>query len=123
MIRHIPNKYNMRTILDEFKKDFKDKFDTFYLPLDESNNCNLGFAFINFIDPIHIIHFYDEFRGKRWQKYNSDKICELAYAKFQGKNELMAHIEKSCIIKTDSNLFVQELFNVVLELPLVFIIK
>lgn len=119
MIKHIPNKYNMSSILEEFRNDFKDKFDLFYLPLDKSNNCNLGFAFINFLDPIYIIHFYDEFRGKKWQKFNSDKICELAYAKFQGRKELMNHIYKNCIIKSENTIFFQDLNSASLELPMV----
>ena len=119
MIRHIPNKYNMATLIEELSKDFKGKFDVLYLPLDKSNNCNLGFAFINFLDPIHIMHFYDEYRGKKWQRFNSDKICELAYAKFQGRKELMAHIEKNCVVKSENTIFFQELSNPVLELPLV----
>mgnify|MGYP002145149527 CR=1 FL=1 len=74
MIRHIPNKYSLATLQEEIDKNFKNKYDILYLPLDKSNNCNLGFAFINFTDSLHIIHFFDEFRGKRWQKFNSDKV-------------------------------------------------
>jgi hypothetical protein len=98
MIRHIPNKYNMLSFLEEVNKDFKDKYDIFYLPVDFKNNCNLGFAFINFIDPMHIILFYELFRGKKWTKYKSDKICELAYAKVQGRNELIEHFKKGSIL-------------------------
>ena len=123
MIRHIPNKYDMASILEDFNKGFKDKFDVLYLPLDKTNNCNLGFAFINFIDPIHIIHFYDEFRGKRWQKFNSDKICELAFAKFQGKKDLLSHIDKNCVVKTENNVFIQNISVGILELPLVKFFK
>jgi protein phosphatase 1 regulatory subunit 42 len=121
MIRHIPNKYNMTTLIDELNEDFKGKFDILYLPLDKSNHCNLGFGFINFLDPIHIIHFYDEYRGKRWQKFNSDKICELANAKFQGRNELMAHIDKNCLTKSEANIFFQDISTSALELPLVLL--
>ena len=89
MVRHIPNKYTLATMLEELNLDFKDKFDVFYLPIDYGSNANLGFAFINFVDPLHILHFYETFRGKRWRRFNSEKICELAYAKFQGKKELI----------------------------------
>jgi hypothetical protein len=74
MIRNIPNKYNIASLVEEINKDFKNKYDVIYLPVDKSNNCNLGFAFINFLDSMYIIHFYDEFRGKKWQKFNSDKV-------------------------------------------------
>ena len=37
-------------------------------------------------------------RGKKWKKFNSDKICELLYAKFQGRKELIAHFEKGKVL-------------------------
>lgn len=102
MIRHIPNKYNLYTFLEDINMDFNGTYDVFYLPIDYKNNCNLGFAFINFVDPMHIIGFYDAFRGKRWRRFKSDKICELAYAKFQGKEELKTHFLNGSVIKLDS---------------------
>ena len=102
MIRHIPNKYQMKSILDEINQDFINKYDLFYLPLDNDNKCNLGFSFINFIDPMHVVLFYHHFRGKKWKKFNSEKICELAFAKFQGKKDLIAHFEKGAVINYES---------------------
>jgi hypothetical protein len=113
MIRHIHNKYKVSTFLVEIDKYFKGKYDLFYLPLDYKNNCNLGFAFINFVDPFHIVYFYDVFRGKKWGRFNSDKFCELAYAKFQGKKELISHFEKGTVMKLDS----QEKRPLILDTP------
>jgi len=94
MIRHIPNKYNLTSLKEEIDQEFFNKYDLLYLPLDKENKCNLGFAFINLIDPMHIILFFHFFRGSKWKKFNSVKICELVYAKFQGKKDLIAHFEK-----------------------------
>jgi hypothetical protein len=102
MIRHIPNKYQIKTLIEEINQDFNNKYDLFYLPLDYENKCNLGFAFINFIDPMHVVLFYNNFRGKKWKKFNSEKICELAYAKFQGKKDLIAHFEKGTNMNYES---------------------
>jgi hypothetical protein len=102
MIRHIPNKYNLQTIIEDINIEFKDKYDLFYLPLDYFNNANLGFAFINFVDSYHIISFFEMFRGKKWRRFNSEKICELAYAKIQGKKELIAHFEKGSVMNFES---------------------
>ena len=95
MIRHIPNKYTLKLFSDEINKCFYNKYDVLYLPVDTDNHCNLGFGFINFVEPVHIIDFYDRYCGKKWEKFNSDKICELAYAKVQGKEELIKHITQS----------------------------
>ena len=102
MIKNIPNKYTISTFLEEINIDFKNKYDIFYLPIDYTNKCNLGFAFINFVDSFHIIEFYDNYRGKKWKKFNSDKICELLYAKFQGKKELINHYEKGKFLSYES---------------------
>jgi len=103
MIKNIPNKYNSMAFLEEINITFKGKYDFFYLPLDYKNNCNLGFAFINFIDPLHILLFYDTYCHKKWKKFKSDKICELAYAKYQGKSELISHFEKSSIMSSTTS--------------------
>ena len=95
MIRHIPNKYTSQNILDEINAVCKDKYDFFYLPLDSENNCNLGYSFINFIHPLHIIYFYNFFKSRKWSYYNSYKECDLTYDKYQGKNELTNNIEKN----------------------------
>ena len=102
MIKNIPNKYTITTFLDEINVEFKNKYDIFYLPIDYGNKCNLGFAFINFVDPFHIINFYDMYRGKKWKRFNSEKICELVYAKIQGKKELISHFEKGKVLSFDS---------------------
>ena len=102
MIKNIPNKYTINTFLDEINTDFKNKYDLFYLPIDYGNKCNLGFAFINFVDSFHIINFYDLYRGKKWKRFNSEKTCELLYAKIQGKKDLISHFEKGKVLSFDS---------------------
>ena len=102
MIKNIPNKYTISTFLDEINVEFKNKYDIFYLPIDYGNKCNLGFAFINFVDSFHIINFYDLYRGKKWKRFNSEKTCELLYAKIQGKKDLISHFEKGKVLSFDS---------------------
>ena len=102
MIKNIPNKYTISSFLDEINEFFKNTYDIFYLPIDYINKCNLGFAFINFVEPFHIILFYEMFRGKKWKKFNSDKICELLFAKFQGRKQLISHFEKGKVLSFES---------------------
>ena len=87
---------------EELDIEFKGRYDVLYVPLDFVNNCNLGYAFINFVDAFHIIKFIDIYSGKKWRRTRSDKICQLAYAKFQGKLELIAHYERGAIMNFDS---------------------
>lgn len=103
MIRHIPNKYTLKSITDEINHRFKYKYNVFYLPIDYTNSCNLGFAFINFLNPLYIVDFYEQFRGRKWQKFLSEKRCELAYAKIQGKSNLMVHFEKGTVLNSQTS--------------------
>ena len=95
MIRHIPNKYTSQTLLEELNTICKNKYDFFYLPIDNDNDFNLGYAFINFINPLHIVHFYHIFKARKWKLYKSNKECDLTFAKFQGKSELTANLDKN----------------------------
>lgn len=55
-------------------------YDFFYLPIDFRNKCNLGYAFINFKNPKHIPPFFRDFADKRWEKFNSEKVCRVFHA-------------------------------------------
>ena len=74
-----------------------------YLPQDYINNSNLGFGFINFLEHMYLIMFYEEFVGKKWNCFNSNKRCQLAYSKCQGKNELTKYIHKKLGISSHYN--------------------
>lgn len=80
MIRNIPNKYTKEQMLATLNKKFKDKFDFFYLPIDFFNECNVGYAFINFANVKDIEAFYRAFNNQKWARFNSEKICKINYA-------------------------------------------
>ena len=75
MIRHIPNKYTEEMLLEEIGKNHKLKINFLYLPIDQFNTCNVGYAFVNFIHTKFILDFYKEFKGRKWNRFNSEKIC------------------------------------------------
>ena len=90
MIRNIPIKYTDE-ILIEALDEFNGKYDCLYMPYDYEKNGNKGYAFINFVNPLHILYFYEKFNGKKWIHFESSKICELNCAHFQGINEIQKH--------------------------------
>ena len=63
----------------------------------------MGYAFINFIDYHDIVKFVTEFNAKRWEKFNSEKICALAYARIQGLQDLVHHFQNSSVINQEDN--------------------
>ncbi|KAM3386735.1 hypothetical protein ACQJBY_009959 [Aegilops geniculata] len=101
MIKNIPNKYTSKMLLTAIDENHKGTYDFIYLPIDFKNKCNVGYAFINMISPEHIVPFYKIFHGKRWEKFNSEKVASLAYARIQGKSSLIAHFQNSSLMNED----------------------
>ncbi|KVH88195.1 Nucleotide-binding, alpha-beta plait [Cynara cardunculus var. scolymus] len=98
MIKNIPNKMKTDNAL-------------FFSIFSWQNKCNVGYAFINMTDPSLIIPFYQNslkpqlqlqaFNGKKWEKFNSEKVASLAYARIQGKAALIAHFQNSSLMNED----------------------
>ena len=70
------------------------------LPIDYETKLNLGYAFINFTDPLHIIHFFSKFHLKKWSRYKSEKKMDMTYADKQGKKDIT--------LKAENNYFAQD---------------
>ena len=101
MIKNIPNKYDQEMLLLAVNKRHQGTYDFFYLPIDFKNRCNVGYAFINFIDPKSIPSFYEEFDNKKWEKFNSEKVCRISYARIQGKQSMIEHFKNSSLMFED----------------------
>ncbi|XP_050221418.1 protein MEI2-like 1 isoform X1 [Mercurialis annua] len=101
MIKNIPNKYTSKMLLAAIDEYCRGTYDFIYLPIDFKNKCNVGYAFINMIDPQQITPFHKAFNGKKWEKFNSEKVASLAYARIQGKSALIAHFQNSSLMNED----------------------
>ncbi|KAL0906222.1 hypothetical protein M5K25_024697 [Dendrobium thyrsiflorum] len=101
MIKNIPNKYTSKMLLATIDENHKGTYDFLYLPIDFKNKCNVGYAFINMLSPSHILPFYQTFNGKKWEKFNSEKVASLAYARIQGKVALVSHFQNSSLMNED----------------------
>ncbi|XP_011623405.1 protein MEI2-like 4 isoform X2 [Amborella trichopoda] len=101
MIKNIPNKYTSKMLLAAIDERHRGTYDFIYLPIDFKNKCNVGYAFINMTDPMQIVPFFEAFDGKKWEKFNSEKVASLAYARIQGKAALIAHFQNSSLMNED----------------------
>eukprot|EP00252_Welwitschia_mirabilis_P018857 TRINITY_DN4227_c1_g2_i2.p1 TRINITY_DN4227_c1_g2~~TRINITY_DN4227_c1_g2_i2.p1 ORF type:complete len:501 (+),score=69.86 TRINITY_DN4227_c1_g2_i2:160-1662(+) len=101
MIKNIPNKYTSKLLLATIDEHYRGTYDFIYLPIDFKNKCNVGYSFINMTNPMHVVPFYKAFNGKRWEKFNSEKVASLAYARIQGKAALIAHFQNSSLMNED----------------------
>lgn len=103
MVRNIPNKYTQQMLLSEFEANGHGPgvIDFFYLPIDFKNRCNRGYAFINFVNYKDILAFHRRYFGKHWRTFNSDKICDITYARIQGKDAMLKRFENSALMEKD----------------------
>ncbi|KAH9329222.1 hypothetical protein KI387_001330, partial [Taxus chinensis] len=101
MIKNIPNKYTSKMLLAAIDEHHRGTYDFIYLPIDFKNKCNVGYSFINMIGPSQIVPFFQAFNGKKWEKFNSEKVASLAYARIQGKAALIAHFQNSSLMNED----------------------
>jgi hypothetical protein len=95
MIKNIPNKYTQKMLLERIDTKHFGRYDFFYLPIDLKNNCNVGYAFINMSDPIFVVALYEDLHGQTWERFNSEKICELTYGRIQGKHALVDNFQSA----------------------------
>ncbi|KAJ8450000.1 hypothetical protein Cgig2_029362 [Carnegiea gigantea] len=78
MIKNIPNKYTSKMLLAAIDEHNKGTYDFLYLPID-----------------------FKAFNGKKWEKFNSEKVASLAYARIQGRVALIAHFQNSSLMNED----------------------
>ena len=117
MLRNIPNKYKLNDLVKEIDKSFWGKYDYINLPIDYERKLNLGYAFINFVEPLHIILFYETYHNKRWMLYKSDKKMDMTYADKQGKKDINCKDEQTYYAQYD-NRFNFKSLNPKIQIPI-----
>jgi len=98
MIRNIPNKVQQGTLKEWLDKTSEKDFDFLYLRIDFRNYANVGYAFVNFIEPMAIVDFIRERAGKKWELFSSEKVAEVSYANIQGKETLIEKFRNSSVM-------------------------
>ncbi|KAH9906439.1 RNA recognition motif 2-domain-containing protein [Xylariomycetidae sp. FL2044] len=98
MLRNIPNKVDQAMLKKIVDESSWGKYDFMYLRIDFANDCNVGYAFINFVDPLDIIEFVKARGNQRWNCFKSDKVAEISYATIQGKDCLVQKFRNSSVM-------------------------
>jgi len=100
MIRNIPNRYTQRELILELEDmGFNGTFDFLYIPLDKGTMSNVGYAFVNFVEPemaAACMKAFQNYRFKRHRKI-SGKIAAVSVAHIQGLDANLAHYENSAV--------------------------
>eukprot|EP00439_Symbiodinium_sp_Y106_P065245 s2335_g10.t1 len=100
MIRNIPNRYTQREFVRELDGlGFAGTYDFLYLPIDKGTLCNVGYAFVNFLEPISAQRCMEVFHNYIFQRYRKvrGKIAAVSIAHIQGLEANMRHYENSAV--------------------------
>ncbi|KAM0300354.1 hypothetical protein HYE67_010451 [Fusarium culmorum] len=98
MLRNIPNKVDQPLLKKIVDASSFGKYDFMYLRIDFANDCNVGYAFINFVKAEYIVDFVQARANKRWNCFRSDKVAEVSYATIQGKDCLVQKFRNSSVM-------------------------
>ncbi|MCD7456185.1 hypothetical protein HAX54_030800 [Datura stramonium] len=105
MIRNIPNQFRrvpFMLFLDHYCRVNHWEYDFLYLPIDFGTKNNVGYAFVNFTSGCAASEIREVLKNFKWHGvktpagiYSSRKICEVTWARIQGKEQLMKHFSGS----------------------------
>ncbi|KAL4246206.1 hypothetical protein ABKN59_009286 [Abortiporus biennis] len=98
MIKNIPNKMSDGDLMEFINRVCNRRYDFLYLRMDFSNGCNVGYAFVNFITVEDLLLFAKTMLGVKWNMYSSEKVLQMSYATYQGKEALVEKFKNSCIM-------------------------
>jgi hypothetical protein len=98
MLRNLPNKINQTKLLSRLQ-NYRNKIDFLYLPTDFENKCNLGYAFINFVDGAAAARFKAEFNDKKLPGCRrSHKVLAVQPARVQGVSANVRRFRNSSVM-------------------------
>ncbi|KZT24223.1 hypothetical protein NEOLEDRAFT_1067902 [Neolentinus lepideus HHB14362 ss-1] len=98
MIKNIPNKMSDKDLMEFIGRVTPRRIDFLYLRMDFQNGCNVGYAFVNFITVQDLLVFAKSKLGVKWNMYSSEKVLQMSYANYQGKEALVEKFKNSCIM-------------------------
>lgn len=102
MIRNIPNRYTQKELIRELEGlGFQGSFDFFYMPMDKATMCNVGYAFINFLQPEVAQRCMVELEKYSFKKHkkalNRNKLATVSVAHLQGLEANVRHYANAAV--------------------------
>lgn len=104
MLRNLPNNIDFRQLKELIDQVCHGKYDFSYLRVDFTNNLNVGYGFVNFTDPMHIVAFVRRYVGRPWMprmRFNrrrGPRIADVSYATVQGLDCLIEKFRNSSVM-------------------------
>ncbi|CAK85339.1 unnamed protein product (macronuclear) [Paramecium tetraurelia] len=79
MLKNLPKYMRPSDLKNLLDIDFKYQFDFLYLPSDNNQEGNLGYAFVNFLYPQTVLQFFKKYNNNKWSI--NDKVDKDIYYK------------------------------------------
>lgn len=99
MLRNLPNRLSYWDVQKMLYQTSKGVIDFLYVRIDFSSGLNVGYGFVNFIAPEHIIPFLKTSVGRPWAGFDNNKVLEISYATIQGQDCLIQKFRNSSVLK------------------------
>lgn len=99
MLRNLPKTFDQERLLALLDSEgLKGSYDFAYLPIDFRNRCNLGYAFVNFVNPETASGFMRLFDGfDRWACESTEK-GQVAWSEKGGLKENIERYRNSAVM-------------------------
>lgn len=91
MIRNIPCRWSAEDLLSVLAHVIEGSWDLLYMPCKTAEVANAGYAFMNFCSSQDTLRLFNAMHGRQWPHTRSGKICEIRYARIQGR-QLLTHL-------------------------------
>lgn len=100
MIRNIPHEYTQEQFIQEVSETMGSPhlFDFFYLPPNLQDDCNMGYAFINFLDAAAAQHAVRSFSNYQFKIHPSKKVAKVSPAHIQGLENNLRHLQDRAVV-------------------------
>lgn len=99
MLRNLPNRWQCDDLKECLDKTSAGNYDFSYLRIDFRLGTNVGYAFVNFTDPVHVISFVQHYVGNEWQPGSwPRKVAQVSYATIQGMDCLIQKFRNSSVM-------------------------
>jgi hypothetical protein len=100
MIRNIPSRLSQQDLVMELQElGFAGTFDFLYIPIDKNTLSNVGYAFVNFVEPRwakKCMETFQNYRFNRWRRGPS-RVASVSIAHLQGLEKNLQHYENSAV--------------------------
>lgn len=106
MLMNVPNRMTLRMLQTMVDRHVPGMYTFLHLPASQKPRLNVGYAFINMVDPMAIITLHKAFHLQGWKPTGdacrkSSKECHVVFARVQGICKVITHLARRLVDDQD----------------------